>query len=283
MADTILILVRFVHFATAMLLCGASLFPVYAGVRPPERRAWRAGLAWGALLSWLAWLDADTVAISGDASAWDSAATIGKVLAHTQFGHIWQWRMGILAALALAASLDARRLVMPLAVLSIATLAGIGHGAMGVGDGVYIHLANQAIHMLSASVWVGGLAPLAVLVRRWPEDAVVSRALARFSLAGMAAVGLILATGTVNAYFLVGSFHALVSTPYGLVLCGKIAAVTVMVGLAAYNRLVLMPRLGHGRPIRAVLLRTVAAEQALALAAVALVSWLGTMMPAFGM
>jgi putative copper resistance protein D len=278
MADTALILIRFVHFTTAMLLCGASLFPLYAGVGPLQKRAWRAGLAWAALLSWLAWLAVDTVAISGDPQAWDSMATIGKVLHHTEFGHIWQWRVGILAALAGFAGLRGNRIVMPLAVLSIATLAGIGHGAMGIGNGVWVHLGNQAIHILSASVWVGGLMALLQVIRQQPET--VSCALGRFSLMGMGTVLLIVATGLVNAWFLVGSAHALLHTAYGHVLMVKVSFFLGMIGLALFNRLIMMPRLARGTRTGTslrLLFRSVAVEQALAILVVASVSILGTL------
>ncbi len=284
-ADTVLIAIRFVHFATTMLLLGASSFPLYTAARLPDARWARLALGWAAFLSALAWLDIDTVAISGDPGAWSSPPMIGKVLEHTEFGHIWRWHTGILLGLAIVCSLSGQRvrLVAGLSFLSVVTLAGVGHGAMGIGNGVWLHLVNQAVHMVSASVWVGGLAPLLWLIRRWPNDEVVRRALMRFSLAGTIAVSLILVTGSVNAWFLVGSLPALILTAYGLVLCAKIAAVAAMTALALVNRAILLPRLTAGPSIRTALLTTIAAEQWLALAAVALVSKLGTMMPAFGM
>ena len=166
MADTLLIAVRFVHFATAMLLFGASLFPAYAGARPVASRGTRPALAGLMLASALAWLDIESVAISGEPGAWASAAMVGKVLGHTEFGHIWQWRLGILTALAVVAFAKPGRRIPDIAVtllsgLAVLTLAGIGHGAMGIGRGIWLHLANQAIHMMAASIWVGGLMALA--------------------------------------------------------------------------------------------------------------------------
>jgi putative copper resistance protein D len=57
-------------------------------------------------------------------------------------------------------------------------------------------------------------------------------------------------TGAFNAWLLVGSVAALVGTLYGQLLLAKIALFVVMIALAAFNRLRLLPRLSvtdHGR------------------------------------
>ncbi len=285
--DAALIGIRFVHFTTAMLLFGASLFPFYASVRAPDVRWARASLAWLAVLSGIAWLMAEAVSMSGDAGGWSSTATIGRVLDHSEFGHIWRWHMGLLALLAVLASAPRPpwKLVCVTACLAVATLAGIGHGDMGEGSDNWLHLGNQTIHLLSASVWAGGLLALLQLITSRPERTVIRQALHRFSLAGMATVGLILATGLVNSWFLVGSIRALLHTDYGHVLTIKVSLFLAMAALALFNRLVLMPRIirsNDDRPMT-LLLRSVAIEQACALLAIAAVSVLGTMTPAFDM
>src|SRR5438309_11946163 len=98
---------RFIHFATVMLLFGASLFRLYAGTGPPregeQTHASAAFDRWlrfililaalGALLSALAWLDSLAVRMG---RAWSEALnpeTVGAVLFATQFGSVWVWRL----------------------------------------------------------------------------------------------------------------------------------------------------------------------------------------------
>jgi putative copper resistance protein D len=139
--------------------------------------------------------------------------------------------------------------------------------------------------MLAASVWVGGLTALVALAIGPTDHEVLILALKRFSAVGLTVVLIILASGLLNAWFLVGSVNALFTTPYGHVLLIKLAFFTAMIGLALYNRLALLPRLaGADDSVTLLLLkRSVAIEQACALAVVAAVSVLGTMEPAFGM
>jgi copper resistance protein D len=107
--------------------------------------------------------------------------------------------------------------------------------------------------------------------------------LPRFSHMGCAAVALLAATGAINSLLLVGSFDALVGTPYGRLLGLKILVFSVMVVLALINRFRLLPRLGRepqpSGPIAA-LVRSVLLEQALGFAVLAVVSILGTWPPA---
>ncbi|HLG88464.1 MAG TPA: CopD family protein, partial [Alphaproteobacteria bacterium] len=71
-------------------------------------------------------------------------------------------------------------------------------------------------------------------------------------------------------------------TRYGQVLAAKIALVLIMVAIAAINRFRIAPRMAAapGPEPTAVLWRNVMAELALALAVLALVSLLGTLIPA---
>jgi copper resistance protein D len=158
---------------------------------------------------------------------------------------------------------------------------------MGLGFGAWAHLGNQAVHLLAAAVWVGGLLSLFHTIR-YIRNAGLGvemqrRALGRFSLAGFVAVLLILASGLLNSWFLVGSFDALLHTTYGQVLMIKVACFLFMVALALFNRLFVMPRLAgasDGEETMQLLLRSIAAEQFFAVLVVASVSLLGTLAPA---
>ena len=301
--EVLLVSLRFVQYMAVMILFGSSLFAYYALSRDEDRGcntdmaafvqrvALYASLA--ALLSAIGWLGCEAVLMSGNGNGYRDGAILWTVLSDTEFGGIWFWRLLLLVLLPmyLAWRFLARRapLLWPVLVsgmLLVASLAGVGHGAMGLGFGIWIHLGNQMIHLLAAAIWVGGLLSLfhAIGYIRGAGLGVemLRRALARFSLVGFVAVLLIVATGLLNSWFLVGSFQALLHTTYGQVLMVKVACFLLMATLALFNRLFLMPRLtgaGGEKPLR-LLLRSVAAEQILAIMVVASVSLLGTLPPA---
>ncbi|HEX4369928.1 MAG TPA: copper homeostasis membrane protein CopD [Rhizomicrobium sp.] len=303
--EILLVSLRFVQYMAVMILFGSSLFPYYALARNGNSRgcntdiaafvqrvAFYASLA--ALLSAVGWLGCEAVLMSGDANGYREGATIWTVLSDTEFGGIWRWRLLLLLLLPIFLGWRLLRhrkpLVWPIlasGILLVASLAGVGHGAMGIGFSVWAHLGNQAVHLLAAGVWVGGLLSLFHTIR-YTRDAALGveiqrHALERFSLVGFVAVMLIFVSGLLNSWFLVGSFDALLHTTYGQVLMVKVTFFLFMVALAVFNRLFLMPRLASASdsevPLR-LLLRSVAAEQIFAILVVASVSLLGTLPPA---
>jgi putative copper resistance protein D len=60
---------------------------------------------------------------------------------------------------------------------------------------------------------------------------------------GIAVVVVVLATGIINAWILVGSWHALIVTGYGRLLMLKVVLFAAMLLIAAANRFWLTPRL----------------------------------------
>ena len=182
-----------------------------------------------------------------------------------------------------------RILFAALAGVPLAALALTGHSNTPKGLGGVLHQANDAVHLLAAGAWIGGLMALGLVLaaaRRLRTDEAVAwvrRAVPHFSHMGYWAVGLVVATGIANGALLVGSIDGLVATPYGRFLLIKIALVLAMVALALANRFGLSPRLAvtHSAA-QAVdpLWRNVAIEQALALGILVIVGVLGTLVPA---
>jgi len=97
---------------------------------------------------------------------------------------------------------------------------------------------------------------------------------------GYVAVALIALTGAINTLFLVGGLDAMFGTPYGRLLAFKILLFLAMVVVALINRFRLAPRISREVGALRALGRTVALEQSLGLAAIAIVSVLGTWPPA---
>ena len=300
-----LVVIRFIHFAAAMAAFGIGAFRLYAfagatiAVDAPARAELDAMLvrttavaAFLALLSALAIVPCVAAEMTGSNAVAFDPITEKAVLFDTDFGHIWCWHVGFAVVLVALCALPRRRwqpgAATFAALLLLASLGLTGHAAMDMGGG-FGHEINQMAHLTAAGLWLGGLAPLGLLLRRAvrPESTAfvpLARAvLPHFSQIGYAAVALSMVTGTVNSIMLVGSFRALVSTPYGRLLSVKIVLFVAMVGLALVNRFRLMPRLSGPEaaivPLRT-LCRSVAAEQALGLAVLAVVAVLGTWPPA---
>jgi putative copper resistance protein D len=216
-----------------------------------------------------AWLALTVTMMSGEAL---SAASLTVVLGETRFGETWIARAILLASLAALAPLRGRiagTAALTGAAAVLALTAATGHaGATGNG----FQLIADTVHLFAVGAWIGGLVPFAAAMRR-PGAAGIAW---RFSTLGTICVGLILATGLVNGWYLVGTGHALTGTPYGRLLLVKLALFLVILTVAGINRFVLVPgqRIGMLR-------RNAAIEAAFGATIVVIVAALGTMVPGY--
>jgi copper transport protein len=100
------------------------------------------------------------------------------------------------------------------------------------------------LHLLAGAVWFGGLIGLALTLPGLADKGDLGgEVLARFSGLGAGVLVALVATGTLLAWRIVGSWGALVDTGYGQLLLVKIAIALVVVGIAAWNRFRLLPLL----------------------------------------
>jgi putative copper resistance protein D len=144
-------------------------------------------------------------------------------------------------------------------------------------------LAGDVAHLLAAGVWPAGLLPFALLLKGLMKAGALPAARAaarRFSAMSLATVAVLALTGIMNAFFLVGSIHALVSSDYGRLLMLKVALFAVAIALGAWNLLVHKPRLETDLGALAAMARKVWIEVALGTAIVLVVGILGTLPPA---
>jgi putative copper resistance protein D len=263
-----IVIIRAVYFGAVLQSFGLSVFGCV--IVPLERRRWAARVAAMALVAMVAWLPVETMMMSG---APLSPATLGTVLRDTQFGTLWLWRaVALVVVLVLLARWPGRiaRIAAAFAAGAILVLtAAAGHAG---ASGNPVQLATDAVHLLAAGAWLGGLVPLAVAMRR--PDA--GRVAWRFSTLGTVCVCLVLVTGGANAWFLVGKVSALTGTPYGRLLLVKLIFVALLLMMAATNRFVLTP----GGAVAA-LRRNALIETALGAIIVAIVAVLGTMVPGY--
>lgn len=270
--------IRFLHLAAVTLVLGTFTFCLLVA-RPAFREggvhdlavferfergllrlaAWSLGIA---LVSALAWLWGQAVVAGGKSFVEGvSAETMGRVLTRTQFGKVWQLRAGFLLLLGAFLVfrererdfrdwLGARVHAAMVGTGLIVALAWTGHAAATAGAGRPVHLLADAIHLVAGGVWLGGLPCLFLLlrqIRRAPEDRVpgmvAAEATRRFSALGLLAVGSLILTGVVNAWFLVGGVAPLVGTSYGRLLLLKVGLLLPLIGIAAVNRWRVKPAL----------------------------------------
>jgi copper resistance protein D len=150
-----------------------------------------------------------------------------------------------LAVLGCAAARLRRREAVTARVVLIAALLGVltpsitGHA--GTAPDHQLAVLSVAMHAGAAALWVGGLAVLVVLVAR--HRALLDAVLPRYSRVAGAAVVTVALTGVVAAAVRVGSWTALVSTGYGLLVVGKAVCLVLLAGLGGLAR----RRLAAGR------------------------------------
>jgi putative copper resistance protein D len=317
-----LIAVRDIHFGSSVIMAGIIFFDLLIaspilrrvdfqlGATVAAFKSRSAAALWICLalsiISGFAWLCLLAARIAGKPFGEVIAdGTVWIVLSQTQFGFAWELRFlfGVLLAACLlvrrAKSADAPlwRVILTalLAGAYLGSLAFAGHGEEGLGLARNLHLAADFLHLTAAGLWLGGLFPLALLLaylRRFREVAWISvacDAASRFSNLGIVAVGTLLVSGTINAWFLIGGMQNLVGTSYGRLLLLKITLFAAMVCLAGINRQYLLPRLfgdistDLGSRIVQWLLRSALVEIALGLTVIGIVGVLGIMAPATDM
>ena len=287
----LLILSRAVHFCACLVL--PAVFAVRLLVERPaadDGRAARrlAGVclvaAAGSGFGWF-WAAAAGMNGSGLMTALNPQL-FGLVLWQTPPGQVWIVRTGI--ALALGVVLCIPRggwrwitgLVLAMGLLG--SLAWLGHAGAGEDGRRAVMLTADVSHLLAASAWPAGLLPFALLLRRQLKEKTAAGAYAsaqRFSVMSLFTVGTLVTSGLVNAFFLVGSFRALVTTDYGWFLTLKLLLVVAALALGAWNLLFHEPRMQTDPAATEGMLRKVWMEVALGTLIVSVVAILGTLAP----
>lgn len=305
--ETLNIAIRFALYGTLMLLFGLPMFALY-GLKRAERplgdvlplRIWTICLALTGLALSLLGIVAMTASMAGVPLFQTDAATVTMMITQTPMGSAWQARMvALLLVLFIAAMMGGRKSDTwpgPAALgagMALASLAWTGHGAAGEGATGMVQLSADIVHLLAAGLWLGALAALSTLLfgrrakRGDDHYRMTQHALDRFSTVGTVVVGLIIGSGLVNSFILVGPSHmlALGDTAYGQVLIAKLALFGAMLVLAALNRFRLTPMLGRTLGTDAVepaigrLRWSLALESGAATGILGLVAWLGTLQP----
>jgi copper transport protein len=258
----------------AIRLAGYLAFALFAGVtafvlfcapdtskHPTLQRLARSGLVAGAAAAVAAILFQGWYTAGVSMSRVFDPRLLQQSLA-TPFGTAMVWRLALYGVLALLAWRLPRILselaswLVPAGVAGIAvTIAAAGHAA---ASGL-VDLAVDALHALTAGLWVGGLFVLVALGR-----SAEPHALHKFSTLAMASVLTLIVTGTLNSLRELDAIDQLWETRYGLTLLIKLTLVAGTLAAAAVSRRRLQQ---HQVPLRSVRLEAVLTVAVLAITA----------------
>ncbi|GEO42979.1 hypothetical protein SAE02_71270 [Skermanella aerolata] len=158
----------------------------------------------------------------------------------------WQWSLPVLGPLG--------------AVMVAASFAFTGHTVPW--DSLWLS-GLLVLHLLAIAFWAGAFWPLLVATRHSDRNG-VAQLMAAFSVVATIVVPLLAGAGLVMAWRLVGSWSALATTAYGLILLVKILIVAGMLALAALNKWRFVPTLRQGKDALERLRRSILGEAALA-------------------
>ena len=270
---------RFVHLSAAVYLFGSFAFAfliarpalhgaggIGAAAESAVLQRHRRGVLWSSIAviaSALGALWVQAVIVSAPGAGAGSVgnddagmSALFPLLTQTRYGGVWLLRFSL--ALIVLACLRFRRTPgvefaradrcgFAASAGLLASLALSGHSAAGEGWESVARMSTDALHLLAAGAWLGGLVPLFLLLGQCNRsgdsrtDAVVPEVVWRFSRLGIVCVACLLASGLVNAWMLVGGLPQLVGTPYGRLLLWKLALMLPLLGLAAVNLLYINP------------------------------------------
>ena len=168
-----------------------------------------------------------------------------------------------------------------LGAVGVASFAWMGHGAATEGAGAELHLFADMAHALIAGVWIGALIGFLMLLLFGSKRETLRTALLRFSGVGVPLIVLLVATGLVNSWFLVGldKLGSLLTTDYGRLLLVKLALFAVMLVLAGLNRWRHTEAISSAGKSLAPLRASITAEALLGILVLGAVAWFGMLEP----
>ena len=172
-------------------------------------------------------------------------------LARSRFGDAFiamTLGFALVAALVFLAWLTDRTVLLwPAFVLALAFASGLslsGHSAADAGASWKSQVADWA-HLSAASLWIGGLIQLALVV--WPLMPDLRRdAFLAFSRLATVCVGVLLLAGIYLAILRLPQLSDLWTTGYGEILLVKIGLVSVAFAWGGLHKLVVVPALARG-------------------------------------
>lgn len=234
------------------LLAGAVLAPGADAGRlfPLASRAVRAARWWA--LAWAGTAAASLVLTLSDVSG----LPVAELLPGGLFRYTWllpQTRaLLVTLLLAVVVAVCARRagttngarVTLVLALVALTPTLYTGHSAQGADHAT--GAAGLVVHVVAASLWIGGLLGLAVHLRG--DGPLLARAAARFSVVALGCFTLVVASGLLAAYARLGTSTDAWASPYGALLGLKAMAVVALGVVGWLHRRRALGPLAQGRP-----------------------------------
>ncbi|MCP4425964.1 MAG: copper resistance protein CopC/CopD [Chloroflexi bacterium] len=259
--------------AVVYLVLNPASYPtaVAGALRTAQRRAlilaWLS--SWLALLTGVAWVVWQAILLTESLSEGASFLTLAwQWLSQTRLGLFWWAKQIILLLLTVglgtlrqaygpetADIANSRRPpnwlapVIGLLLLALLLAQSLTSHAAALTPNTALAVVADALHLLAAGFWVGGLLALAFgllpLARQNKANftALVKAGWGPFGGAAALSVGLVLATGLYGTGREVASIDALISTLYGRALLSKVGLMLAAGALGALNSALLHPRL----------------------------------------
>jgi copper resistance protein D len=274
--------IRALHFASLMTVFGASaLLSQAREIMVGDAKLYRPLFATSlvALATAALWLCFVAAEISGG-TLFDADAIVA-VVAKSTYGNVFILRFALLLWLCVLCLVGSHTVKTVVAGLALALLGLVSHGAAaGTPQYEYARAAVDALHLLCAAFWVGGLVVLVPEILARPRDMPRLIALLRlFSRWGAVSVAVLIAAGTLNGIFILDVPMRWNDT-YVTWLAIKIVLAAVMVALALTNRFGVLPGLERGdREAGETIPLTVIAELSCALLILLIVGFLGLTAP----
>ncbi|HET6560472.1 MAG TPA: copper resistance protein CopC, partial [Marmoricola sp.] len=149
---------------------------------------------------------------------------------------------------------DDRGVVLCSVGVALAAPALVGH-TRGYGPG-WLVVTSDVVHVTAAAVWFGGLVGLVLTLSSLVErERLAAATLARFSVVAGGLLTVVAVAGVLLGWRILGSWSALVTTAYGVILLCKTGLVGLVAAVAAWNRYRLLPAVvdatGHQRHVEA--------------------------------
>ena len=181
-----------------------------------------------------------------------------ELLTDTRFGKFLIARQAMLLVTLIATFFawraKGRALVPALSLLLVAafgvlfTQSMVSHAAGS--DGAFWKVSTDILHLVAASLWVGGLIHIGLAMPRWldelsgpPRTLFAAASFRSFSILAAFSVLVLMISGVISAFAQFTAFGQLFDTNYGLSLVAKMVIVLPLLAVAGLNAFRLQPRL----------------------------------------
>ena len=177
-----------------------------------------------------------TAFLYGDLSPFAKATRLGQAFVAMELG------FALVAALLFLAWLTGRRVLLwPGFLLSLGLGSGLSLASHQGDDRGWLPSFADWVHLSAASLWIGGLLSLGLVV--WNERELRRAAFWRFSELAGPLVALVVAAGVYMSFKRFPAFHDLWDVGYGQLLLVKLGLVSLALSWGAFHHLVVRPRL----------------------------------------